>query len=318
MPTPRVLVLGAGSSGRRHAREFHAAGADVAVADPDPSRAEAADIGRPVPYDLDQLADYDGVVVASPTAYHGEQTLAILATPAFALIEKPLAAGVDELEEIVRLGAGRVMVGYNLRLHRPLKRVVELVHAGCAGRVSSVRLWFGSWLPDWRPAVDYRTTYSARAALGGGILLDSIHELDVLVWLLGLGRYEILGAIVDRLGSLEIDVEDTVKALLRHESGVVAELSLDYLSRRYRRGIEVIGDQATLRLDWARAALEIETAAGVATEAADVPLAESYALQAARFLAFMAGDAAPPVDVVEGAYSVHLADRIRACAKGRR
>ena len=45
------------------------------------------------------------------------------------------------------------MVGYNLRLHPPVERAVSLVHDGAAGRLSALRLWFGSWLPDWRPHV---------------------------------------------------------------------------------------------------------------------------------------------------------------------
>jgi predicted dehydrogenase len=203
-------------------------------------------------------------------------------------------------------------VGYNLRLHDPVRRLVEMVHDGRAGRVSAVRLWFGSWLPGWRPSVDYRQTYSARADLGGGILSDAIHELDLLVWLLGTGPYEVVGAFVGRLGPLEIDVEDTVKALLRHHSGVVAEVSLDYLSRRYRRGIEVIGDRATVRLDWARAVLEVEDGDGVQADRADEPVGDSYARQAQRFLAFLAGEAEAPVDAEAGALSVRLAESIRA------
>jgi predicted dehydrogenase len=308
----RVLVLGAGSIGSRHARELHAAGAEVDVTDPDRSRCAAVGVGRIVPFGLDRLDGYDGIVVASPTTFHAEQARAALGTAAAVLVEKPLATGGRELDELVLMGRGRLMVGYNLRLHEPIHRLVDLVRAGRVGPVSAVRLWFGSWLPDWRPTVDYRQTYSARAALGGGILFDAIHELDLLVWLLGTGRYDVVGAIVDRLGPLEIDVEDTVKAVIRHQSGVVAELSLDYLSRRYRRGVEVIGERATVRFDWARSVLEVEDRDGVDAQVFSQPVAASYARQAARFLAFVAGSEVPPVDGETGAASVRLAESIRA------
>jgi predicted dehydrogenase len=309
--SPRILVLGAGSIGSRHARELCSVGADVDVADPDPSRSSAVGVGRAVPFDLDRLDGYDGIVVASPTTFHAEQARAALATGAWVLVEKPLATASDGLDELVSAGKGRLMVGYNLRLHEPIRRLVDLVHGGRAGRVSAVRVWFGSWLPDWRPGVDYRTTYSARADLGGGVLFDAIHELDILVWLLGVEPFDVVGAVVDRLGPLEIDVEDTVKAVLRHSSGVVAEVALDYLSRRYRRGIEVVGDAATVRLDWARSVLEVEDGGGIEVQAATEPVAASYALQAARFLAFVAGDAEPPVDGETAAASVRLAEAIR-------
>src|SRR5207249_3470503 len=155
------------------------------------------------------------------------------------------------------------------------------------GAVSSIRVWFGSWLPDWRPAVDYRQSYSARAELGGGVLLDAIHELDLLVWLMGDADFAVAGSIVARVGPLDIDVEDTVRALLRHSTGVVADVSLDYLSRRYRRGVEVIGDRATVRLDWARSVIEIEDRAQVDVEPVATSVDRSYELEAAHFLAFV-------------------------------
>jgi predicted dehydrogenase len=228
------------------------------------------------------------------------------------LVEKPLATSTEDLDGLVAAAADRLMVGYNLRLHAPLERVTALVRGGHAGEVSSYRLWFGSWLPDWRPNVDYRATYSAQRALGGGVLLDAIHELDVLLWLAGDDRFSVLGAVVDRLGPLEIDVEDTVKTLLQHASGAVAAVELDYLSRRYRRGVEVIGDKATIRLDWSRQVVEIAEA--VLSEPATTPVLESYERQADRFLAFVAGQAPAPVDAAEGARSVALADAIRRAA----
>jgi predicted dehydrogenase len=175
-------------------------------------------------------------------------------------------------------------------------------------------VWFGSWLPDWRPSVDYRTTYSAQAALGGGVLLDAIHELDLLIWLLGVDGFSVVGAVVDRLGPLDIDVEDTVIAVLLHEQGVAIEVALDYLSRRYRRGIEIVGDRATARFDWARSVLEVEDFYGLHRDTFSIPVARSYELEAEHFLAVMDGQSDPAVDAATGAASVRLADAIRRAA----
>src|SRR5207248_2424295 len=112
--------------------------------------------------------------------------------------------------------------------------------------------------------------------------------------------FDVVGTVVDRIGPLAIDVEDTVAAVLRHDGGAVVDVSLDYLSRRYRRGIEVIGADATVRLDWARAVIDVEDATGVERLAAETQVSESYERQAEHFLRFVAGDAVPPVDAREG------------------
>jgi predicted dehydrogenase len=306
-----VLVIGAGSIGRRHARNLLAAGADVAICDPIAERAHEAGAARPVPFDLAGLDAYDGIVVASPTAFHADHVRVALAAGLPVLVEKPLAITRDGIDDIIAAG-DCVMVGFNLRFHRPVARAVELVHEGRAGAILAARAWFGSWLPDWRPSVDYRTTYSARRDLGGGVLLDAIHELDVLVWLFGDNEFRVLGALVGRVGPLEVDVEDTVKALLEH-GGIPIELSLDYLSRAYRRGIEVIGDRATVRLDWSRRVLEIENADEVITEQVEDSLDRSYERQADAFLEFVRGGPPLPVDARTAAASLRLADAIR-CA----
>jgi predicted dehydrogenase len=150
--------------------------------------------------------------------------------------------------------------------------------------------------------------------LGGGILLDAIHELDILIWMLG-PQFEVVGAVVDRLGNLDIDVEDTVRALLTHPEGVVVDVELDYLSRRYRRGIEVLGEEGSLRLDWAAAQLKLEHDGMAEMLAVDVPVDRSYELEAQAFLAFIRGQGVPPVDGPTGAASTRLAEQIRESAR---
>lgn len=320
----KVLVIGAGSIGCRHARNLIAAGAAVTLTDPVDGRAEVIEGARPVPFDDERWQGYDGIVVASPTIYHLDHAASALASGAKVLVEKPLAASSEGVDGLVESGPDRIMVGFNLRVHEPVQRFVRLAGKETAGRVSSVRVWFGSWLPDWRPAADYRTTYSARRDLGGGILLDASHELDLLCWLIGTPLL-VAGAVVGRLGALDIDVEDTVNAvligpgpgaLLGGQAPVVAELSLDYLSRAYRRGVEVVGDRATVRLDWSRRSIEVEDGSGREIFAADEPIDRSYEREVDRFLAWITDGTPPPVDGRAGAASVHLADQIKLRALG--
>jgi predicted dehydrogenase len=310
----RILVIGAGSIGTRHARNLSRLSATVEVTDTNQARAEATGVAA-VAWAAAQatLGSYDGVVIASPTSAHLSQTAIALEAGAKVLVEKPVCPTRTDADRPIIEATDRIMVGYNLRFHQPVQRFVGLVHAGRAGSVVAVRAWFGSWLPDWRPSVDYRTTYSAQLALGGGVLLDAIHELDLLVWLLG-PELDVIGAVVERLGSLDIETEDTVRALLRYGKHTVVEVALDYLSRAYRRGIEVIGDEATIRLDWSDKTLTVEDASERSVETADTPIDESYEREAECFVDWLAGDAAPPVDGNVGLASVGLADRIREAA----
>ena len=313
--SPRVLVAGAGSIGRRHAENLHAAGAKVSVLDPDRDRERAAVEalrgvegihGDSIP------GGFDGVVVASPTVLHATQTRAALDSGARVLVEKPLACSCADVPDVA-LG-DRVCVGYNLRFVEPLRRLVDAVHHGDIGEIRSARVWFGSWLPGWR-AHDYRDTYSAQRALGGGVLLDAIHELDEVVWLFGDDRFDIAGALVQRLGDLDLDVEDSVRALLVHTSGAPVEVALDYLSRAYRRGIEVVGSAATIRYDWATERLEREGPDRSASESVAPDVDRAYAEEARAFVAWVAGGPPLPVTGASAMASLGLADRIREHAR---
>lgn len=306
-----LLVAGLGSIGRRHAGNLLALGAHVSGYDPSPTATQPPGVD-PHPGGLDDLDSFDGVVLATPSALHLEHLEQALSGRAKVMVEKPLAVSAAGLNSVVATGKGRIMCAFNLRFHAPVERLMSLVQEGSVGRILAVRVWSGSWLPGWRPNVDYRTTYSAIAALGGGILNDASHELDLLCWLFPSGDFRVAGAACERSGALEIDTEDVVRAVLMHDSGPVVEVALDYVSRSYRRGVEVIGDIATARLDWARQVIEIEDGDDRRTESVDVDVTASYEKEAERFCQWISGETQPPVDGEEGLRSVELADAIRA------
>jgi predicted dehydrogenase len=112
------------------------------------------------------------------------------------------------------------------------------------GRPLFAQAHYGNYLPDMRPGADYRTLYCARAASGGGVILDAIHEIDYLTWLFG--PVERVSAEAGKLSDLDIDVEDYAAITLIHTSGVRSEVHLDYLQRSKRRGCVIAGSEGTL------------------------------------------------------------------------
>jgi predicted dehydrogenase len=164
------------------------------------------------------------------------------------LIEKPLCV---ELSDVSTLSLdnrkAKIGVGYNLRFLPAAQLVKKILTEGNIGQISTVFSEVGQFLPDWRPGVDYKKGVSAREELGGGALLELSHELDYLNWFFG--RFSKVSAITRNSNTLNIDVEDSVDALLTNDQGTIFHLHLDFLQRSPSRSFKAIGTKATLVWD---------------------------------------------------------------------
>lgn len=244
----RLLIVGCGSIGQRHAR--NAAGlAEVGLVDADAAKADAlvaSGGGHAFATMADALAwAPEAAIVAAPNRLHLPLARTLVEAGAHVLLEKPIShtlAGVDDLlADAARRGC-RVHVACNMRFHAgPATLRVALDKIGTP---RFARAHFGHYLPNMRPDADYRTLYCARRATGGGVILDGIHELDYLAWLLG--PVVAVGASAGTLSDLDIDVEDYATLSLEHAGGARSEIHLDYLQRIKRRGCELVGSDGTL------------------------------------------------------------------------
>jgi predicted dehydrogenase len=151
-----------------------------------------------------------------------------------------------------------LLVGYHFRFHPGLQKAGSLLSEGAIGRPLSVRAQWGEYLPGWHPWEDYRRSFSARADLGGGVVLTLSHPLDYLRWLLG--EVESLWAFTGRLSDLELDVEDNAEIGLRFAQGVMGSLHLDYNQQPPEHTLEIIGTRGTLRWDSADGTVMLYTA----------------------------------------------------------
>jgi len=335
----RALIVGLGSIGRRHARNWADLGyGPLAVChqrSPDPaSRASSA--AHASPHEGLDFAEYDDldlalererpdvVLVTNPTSLHVETACLALRAGAHVLVEKPLGhmlSGVGELLETARAGRRQLMVGYNLRFHPGLMRLKALVDQDAIGRVLSARAEVGEFLPDWHPWEDYRDSYAGRSDLGGGAVLTFSHELDAVCWLLGAPRR--ISAMAAHTSSLEIGTEDVAEITLEFESGALGSIHMDYVSRVPTRRLELTGEGGVLRWDYWRNTIE-HYAAGTRQWRVDegAPAFERnhmYVSELAHFVACAQDEAARPlVDGSQGAAVLAIAlAALRSSAEGR-
>jgi len=244
----KILVAGCGSIGKRHARNAIRV-AEAAVFDTDPqvlSNCER-EYGIQAFADLKTALEWkpDGVVIATPTNLHIPVALASIEAGADVLIEKPISHSSDGVEAFLERAENlkrKIFVACNMRFHPAIHTICK--NLDTVGKPFFARAHYGNYLPEMRPNVNYRKLYSASRSQGGGVILDGIHELDYLVWLFG-GIQEVLCRAA-RLSDLEIDTEDYAGILLRHQTGVVSEIHLDYLRPFKLRGCEVVGDRGML------------------------------------------------------------------------
>jgi predicted dehydrogenase len=161
--------------------------------------------------------------------------------PGRVLIEKP---AFDRCRPLIEAPFARLAVAYNLRFHPVIQRLRQLLQGET---IISVQAYMGQYLPDWRPATDYRQSYSASAVQGGGALRDLSHELDYLAWIFG--DWQSVTALGGHLSALEIDSDDLFVLLMQMSRCPVVSVQVSYLDRTARRHIVVNTERMTVEAD---------------------------------------------------------------------
>jgi predicted dehydrogenase len=183
-------------------------------------------------------------LVCTPPSAHAGPARAALQRGIRCFVEKPVAHSAAAAASLKALRGAPLVVGYQLRRHAAVKELKRRVESGALGRLLYVRAQVGQYLPDWRPWQDYRRSYTARKALGGGILLDASHEIDLARHLAGEPVSVYCSA--RKLSSLDVDVEDTAELTLSFASGAMGSVHLDMIRRAYDRSCQLSFEDGVL------------------------------------------------------------------------
>ena len=222
-----VAVFGVGAIGKTHVAQIVASErlCLAGVADPtDAAQHLAEQHGVPWFASHTELLDTcrpRAAIIATPNALHVDMALDCLARGIPALIEKPVADTVESaqrLTEAQQRSAVPLLVGHHRR-HNPInQRARQIIQGGQLGTLVTAHVMATFFKPDSYFDLDWR-----RQPGGGPVLINLIHEIDMLRFLCG----EIASIQAQCSHAVRgFPVEDSAAVIVRFTQGALGTLIL--------------------------------------------------------------------------------------------
>ena len=234
---PRIGFLGVGWIGRNRMEAMLAAGGIEVAAIADTLPGNSADAALLAPgaiqlASLDALLDQplDGLVIATPSALHAQQTLAALERGVPVFCQKPLGRNAAEVRAVIDAArrADRLLgVDLSYRGTAAMRTIVERVRRGDLGRIHAVDLTFhNAYGPD-------KSWFYDPALSGGGCMMDlGVHLIDLALWVLGFPKVEDIAADLfckgRPLSNRTAQVEDYGVSTLHLAGGIVVRIACSW------------------------------------------------------------------------------------------
>lgn len=247
----RVGFVGSGAVTQHYHLPALKAMADVqvvATADVDEARAAAAARLFRVPRhyadvrDLLRDADVEAVAVCVPPQWHAEIGLAALDAGRHLFVEKPVTLTLEECDRLAARAAGaqrHVMVGFNFRWHRLIRRARAMIRQGVIGRPEAVRSLFTTGLHVGAQGLGWRR----QRGTGGGAFYDlGVHHFDLWRYLTGLEVEEVFA--VSRSQASEDGIASVTATMT---GGIVAEALFSSRTSEANE-VEIFGPEGSLRV----------------------------------------------------------------------
>src|SRR3989344_6720219 len=250
----KILIIGFGSIGKRHYQNLTALGfGEVFVYDENESSfKDYPKIAKMENLSSETVKVFKAVFICTPTSLHLQHATLAAKAGCHLFIEKPVSHSLDgfaELENVCKEKKLITLIGSNMRFHPALAFIKNYIESGKLGKIFGITHEFGYYLPYWREGQDYRKKYAAKKELGGGIILDDIHEFDLLFWLNDSKVIE-SKMISNKTSDLKIETEDQAVGIFLFENGVIGSVFSDYLSKKYRRQCFISGEKGNLSWDF--------------------------------------------------------------------
>jgi UDP-N-acetyl-2-amino-2-deoxyglucuronate dehydrogenase len=193
----------------------------------------------------------DIIIVATSSESHSSIAKYCLSKGLHLIIEKPLSLTLKDIDEIIRLAFNnqrKVTVCHQNRFNIATMRLKSSIHLG-----SFKKLFYGAAVIRWNRTNDYYSQDEWRGKWqsdGGALMNQSIHNIDLLLWMMGSQVVEVFGYI-DNKNHQSIEVEDMGVALLKFANGSfgIIESSMNTYPENFEETLSIFGEKGTVVLD---------------------------------------------------------------------
>ena len=267
----KVGVIGTGALGRHHARLYaqnpNAEVVGVYDVFPESAAKVAAEFGLKAYSDWKALAEEcDALSVAVPATLHAEVTIPLMEMGKHILVEKPIAASLDEAVAMVNAAKKNNLVfgvGHVERFNQATDFIDTM-----PGNVRYIDARRMAAYPPARPGMHRRGTEVS-------VILDlMVHDLDLILHLIDseVEKIDVMGVPVLS------ETEDMVNARIKFKNGSCASVSASRVSTNPERIVKVFQDDRCVTLDYGQHTGNINRCQDGEVVAETVELGEKNAL----------------------------------------
>lgn len=255
----KILIVGFGSIGKRHARNLLNLGyKNILAADVNKKTFDTFEKKGGIRFYQDYKKTISSekpniIFVCTPPSTHIEIATYACMTDCDVFIEKPFfnkTAGVDALISKVALKKKIVMIGSNWQFREAYVELERLIKSKKYGRVIGGNATVSYFLPTARIGDDYKKTYAAKLDEGGVVLDTGSHILPYLIRLFG--DLEKVNIIKSRLHLIGIDAEEAALITCTFKSGAIISVWMDYVSKNARHMLDLVFESGILNVDLRR------------------------------------------------------------------
>ena len=319
----KILICGLGSIGRRYLRIINQNFPDIKIAAMRSgygSNCKEIKLVDHQTYNLRESIDWepDAAIISSPANLHVEQAIALGESRVPCLIEKPIGSGDESFEKWKKVlhlsNLVPMLIGYVHRHDPCVTLIKKKLEENLLGKVIEADFYCSSWLPKWRPEIDYLKSVSAKKELGGGVLLELSHEIDLANMLLG--PIKLKYANLKPSGLLPIDVEDRAYLIAENSNGVLISIRLNFCSEPSTRKVTIRGKKGVISWNIANGKLKVRNDKEVVYQHKHHLDRDSlFLIQIKHFFDCVFDNQRPKCSVAEGKYVLEIVQIAKAIYK---
>ncbi|MDP2782324.1 Gfo/Idh/MocA family protein [Devosia sp.] len=248
----KYLVIGLGSMGKRRVRNLQALGIkDIAGFDTRSDRRQESQekYGITVFDDLDTAMQIFGpqtFVISTPPDFHMHYAYYAFERGISCFIEASVV-DADKIKQLSEKISGTQIVmapSCTMRYFPGPKKVKELIRSNAIGKVLNLNYQTGQYLPDWHPWEKIEEFYVSKRDTGAAREIVPFE----LTWLNDIfGEAKAAACVKAKLTDMPADIDDIYHCLLRYDDNVIANLTVEVISRpRATRDMRVLGSEGEI------------------------------------------------------------------------